>query len=87
MNFEKLKKIVPEEIALMGNLDPIKIFLQSAPDQVAEATRSLRESLKDAKNFILSSACDIPINAPLENIAVFMKAAREIDSQLPLSIK
>ncbi|MBA7518021.1 hypothetical protein ES705_10086 [subsurface metagenome] len=40
MNFKKLKKIIPKEIALIGNLDPVKIFLQSTPNEVAEATRS-----------------------------------------------
>jgi len=77
MDFKKLKKIVPEEIALIGNLDSVRVFLQSTPDEVAEATRSLRESMKDTKNFILSSGCDIPISTPLENIEAFMKAARE----------
>jgi len=77
MNFEKLKKIIPKEIALIGNLDPVKIFLHSTPDEVAEATRSLKESMKDTKNFIISSGCDIPLNTPLENIEAFMKAARE----------
>jgi len=77
MNFEELKKIIPKEIALIGNLDPVKIFLQSTTNEVAEATRSLRESMKDTKNFILSSDCDIPISTPLENIEAFMKAARE----------
>jgi len=76
INFEELKKIIPQEITLMGNLNPVKIFLQSTPDQVAEATKSLKESMKDTKNFILSSGCDIPVNTPLENIAAFMKAAR-----------
>jgi len=76
INFEELKKIIPQEITLMGNLNPVKIFLQSTPDQVAEATKSLKESMKDTKNFILSSGCDIPINTPLKNIAAFMKAAR-----------
>ncbi len=86
MNFKKLKKIIPKEIAIIGNLDPVKIFLQSTPNEVAESTRSLKENMKDTKNFILSSGCDIPLNTPLENIEAFMKAAREIDSQLPLSI-
>ena len=76
INFEELKKIIPQEITLMGNLNPVKIFLQSTPDQVAEATKSLKESMKDTKNFILSSGCDIPINTPLENIEAFMKVAR-----------
>jgi uroporphyrinogen decarboxylase len=76
INFEELKKIIPQEITLMGNLNPVKIFLQSTPDQVAEATKSLKESMKDTKNFILSSGCDLPLNTPLKNIEAFMKAAR-----------
>ena len=76
INFEELKKIIPQEITLMGNLNPVKIFLQSTPDEVAEATKSLKESMKDTDNFILSSGCDIPINTPLENIEAFMKVAR-----------
>ena len=77
MNFKKLKKIIPKEIALIGNLDPVKIFLQSTPDEVAESTRSLKDNMKDVDNFILSSGCDIPLDTPLENIEAFMKAARE----------
>jgi uroporphyrinogen decarboxylase len=76
INFEELKKIIPQEITLMGNLNPVKIFLQSTPDQIAEATKYLKESMEDVDNFVLSSGCDIPVNTPLENIAAFMKAAR-----------
>jgi len=76
MNFKKLKKIIPKEIALMGNLNPVKIFLQFTPDEVAESTRSLKDNMKDTDNFILSSGCDIPLNTPLENIEAFIKAAR-----------
>ena len=71
MNFKKIKKIVPEEIALIGNLDSVRVFLQSTPDEVAEATRSLKDNMKDTDNFILSSGCDIPIDTPLENIEDF----------------
>lgn len=77
MDFKKLKKIVPEEIEPIGNLDPVKVFLQSTPNGVVEATRSLKESMKGTNNFILSSDCDILIDTPLENIEAFMRAARE----------
>jgi uroporphyrinogen-III decarboxylase len=40
----------------------------------AEATKSLKESMKDTKNFILSSGCDLPLNILLKNIEAFMKA-------------
>jgi uroporphyrinogen-III decarboxylase len=42
-----------------------------------EGRISVRESMKDTKNFILSPGCDIHISIPLENIEAFMKAARE----------
>ena len=76
INFEELKKIIPQEITLMGNLNPVKIFLQSTPQEVARATENLKGIMKNSNNFILSSGCDIPLDAPLENIAAFMKAAR-----------
>jgi len=76
MNFKELKNIIPKEIVLIGNLDPVKVFLQSTPKEVAEATKILKESMKDVDNFILSSGCDIPLNTPLENIEAFMRAAR-----------
>jgi len=76
INFEELKKIIPQEITLMGNLNPVKIFLQSTPQEVARATENLKGIMKNSNNFILSSGCDIPLDAPLENIEAFMKAAR-----------
>ena len=42
-----------------------------------EGRISVRESMKDTKNFILSVGCDIPISTTLENIEAFIKAARE----------
>ena len=76
MNFKELKDTIPEEVILIGNLDPVKVFLQSTPQEVTRATKNLIETMKDANNFILSSGCDIPLNTPLENIEAFMKAAR-----------
>ncbi len=77
LDFKELRKIIPEKIAMIGNLDPVKVFFQSTPEEVIVATKYLKESMKGARNFVLSSGCDIPINTPLENIEAFMKAARE----------
>ena len=76
VNFKELKKTVPKEIALIGNLAPVDVFLRSTPEDVAKATKNLMEDMKDAENFILSSGCDIPMETPLENIEAFMKTAR-----------
>jgi uroporphyrinogen decarboxylase len=77
VNLKEASKIVPSNVALIGNLDPVRIFLQSTPEEVAEATRDLVEEMKGVKNFILSSGCDLPIGTPLENIEAFMEEGRK----------
>jgi uroporphyrinogen decarboxylase len=81
VNLKEASKVVSEEIILMGNLAPVKIFLQSTPDEVTEATMALLDETKDIKNFILSSGCDIPLETPLENIEAFMKAGRKFGAK------
>ena len=77
VNLKETSNIVSEDVILMGNLDPIKVFLQSNPEEIAKATRILLEEMKGIRNFILSSGCDLPINTPLENIEAFMFEARK----------
>lgn len=76
VDLKEASKVVPDNIALIGNLDPVKVFLQSTPEEVAEATRSLLEKMRGVKNFILSSGCDLPIDTPLENIDAFMREGK-----------
>lgn len=76
VDFKELKKQVPEDITLIGNLNPTKVFLQGSINKVKEATISLKKEMKDRKNFIISTGCDLPIDTPLENIDTFMKTAR-----------
>lgn len=75
--FNEIKSQVPEEIALIGNLNPTGVFLQGTTEEVREATLSLNKEMADRKNFIISSGCDLPVDTPLENIEIFMKTARE----------
>ncbi|MGB9877275.1 MAG: uroporphyrinogen decarboxylase family protein [bacterium] len=67
---------MPNNIALIGNLDPVNVFWRATPEVVERRTRELVERMMGVNNFILSSGCDIPIEAPLENISAFMRAGR-----------
>ena len=73
---EILPLIPPERLAL-GNVDPAGVFLSGTPRSVREATLSLLEKCAKYPNFILSSGCDIPPSAPLENIDAFFGAAAD----------
>ena len=86
VNFKELKNTIPKGISLMGNLDPVNIFLRATPEKVAAATTDLLEIMKDDENFILSSGCDIPLNSPFENIEAFMKTALEMQKRIILEV-
>lgn len=62
---------VPPDIILCGNLDPSEVFYGSTPEQVAAKTRALLDITKPYRNFVPSSGCDVPGNAPLENLEAF----------------
>ena len=37
LDFKELRKIIPEKIAMIGNLDPVEVFFQSTPLENIEA--------------------------------------------------
>ena len=67
---------IPEDVFLIGNIDPVKVFLQSNEEEVERETAKLLEKMKAVPNFILSSGCDIPLETPPENISAFFRAGR-----------
>ena len=71
---DSIKKI-PEDMLLIGNLDPVQVFLQGTPDSVKTDTAELMEKMKPYKNFVMASGCDLPLETPEENLAAFMDAA------------
>jgi len=77
VDLKEASRVVPGSIALIGNLDPVGVFLRSTPEEVAIATRNLLEKMRGVNNFILSSGCDLPIDTPLENIEAFMRVGRD----------
>ncbi|MCF7940025.1 MAG: uroporphyrinogen decarboxylase family protein [Spirochaetia bacterium] len=67
---------IPKDVALIGNLDPVRCFLSSTPQEVRQMVADLRQRLQGHDNVILSSGCDLPLATPEENVTAFMEAAR-----------
>lgn len=72
---------VPEHILVMGNLDPVGIFKQAAPEQVTAATNDLLEKTRGARNFVISSGCDLPPAVPEANLTAFFEAVEAYNKQ------
>ena len=76
VNFSSIKNEIPDDMVLIGNLDPTSIFLESNPEEIKTVTENFKNKMSDMDNFIISSGCDIPMESPLENINAFMESAR-----------
>jgi uroporphyrinogen decarboxylase len=67
---------VPSDVVLCGNLDPAGVFCQSSPDEVKAGVAALLAATAGHRNFVLSSGCDVPPNAPLANVDAFFAAMK-----------
>ena len=72
---------VPEDMMVMGNLDPVGVLQQATPEAVAAATTDLLEKTAGAKNFIISTGCDLPPAVPEANIKAFFDAVEAYNSR------
>ena len=71
VNFAQVAGRVPEDVVLMGNIDPVNVMRSGTPASVASATQELLDSVPNLKNFLPSNGCDLPPDTPIENITAF----------------
>ena len=77
IDLSQMLQLVPAQYPVFGNVNPAGEFRNGTPASIREATlRLLRQCAKHG-NFIVSSGCDIPPQAPLENIDAFFGAVEE----------
>jgi uroporphyrinogen decarboxylase len=62
------------DVVLCGNLDPAGVFCQLAAEEVTTRTTALLQATSAYSNYVISSGCDVPPNAPLANLDAFYTA-------------
>jgi uroporphyrinogen decarboxylase len=77
VDFPELAKECPDDVVLIGNTNPVLTVMQKSPEEIREAVLGLRCGMKDHKNFLLATGCDLPLETPLENVKAFVEAGRE----------
>lgn len=78
---------IPDDIVVMGNIDPSGIMLRGSEEQVENVSLALLKKMDAYDNFILSTGCDLPPDTPIENIKAFMNMsfAQEITHKFKVS--
>lgn len=72
----KAASLVPPDVVLIGNLDPLKVVMEGTPETVKDEALKLLADMRDVPNFILSSGCDLPPETPIANVAALIAAVR-----------
>jgi MtaA/CmuA family methyltransferase len=67
---------VPENVYLIGNVDPVDILELATNKEVAVTTSDIASVMGVRSNFALSSGCAPPTSAPISNIVEFVNAGR-----------
>lgn len=75
VDMKEAAKIVSDDIVLMGNLDPVRIFKNLTKEEVYQKAKDQLADMKEINNFVLSSGCDLPYETKIENIIAFCNAA------------
>ena len=69
------RRLLPETVALQGNLDPA-LLNQGTPDEVARETRRLLVEMRDRPGYIFNLGHGVPPGAKLECIAALVETVR-----------
>jgi len=77
INMADMVPLVPENIVVMGNVDPAGQFRNGTPESVKARTIEIMKACCKYPNFVISSGCDIPPMTPWENIGAFFDGIRE----------
>lgn len=75
MDLSEVAKIIPKDIAIIGNFDPIELAKMKS-EEVVKETRRLMDSMKSCSNYIPSFGCTSLNNTPIENLKVFCSTVR-----------
>ena len=70
--------IAGPDMALWGNLDPVRVLANGTPKIVGEASRAALAAVRQAghSRFVLSSGCTLAVGTPEDNIRALIAATR-----------
>jgi uroporphyrinogen decarboxylase len=75
-SLKKLMKVSNRKLVIIGNVD-ILLFKDGTKKQIEAATKRCIDAAAPYSGYVLSSACEIPPTAALENIDHFIKFAHD----------
>jgi len=77
VDLEFAKREIGGSVCIEGNVNPTRALFAGRPGDVERETRECITKAGQGGGFILSSGCEVPMNAPMENVRAMVLAARK----------
>lgn len=79
INMVEALKQVPEDVLVMGNVDPVNTFKFQTEQEVYDNVLDLLQRTSEWRNYILSTGCDVPPHVSPKNIEAFYRAVADFN--------
>ncbi|MEG0855883.1 MAG: uroporphyrinogen decarboxylase family protein [Terrisporobacter sp.] len=76
MDYREVMPKIPEDIVLIGNLDPIELLGRSTPDKIKEETIKLTKAMRKYNNFLCAFGCNCLNDSPVKNLQSAIQTGR-----------
>lgn len=76
MDLPKIAKIIPEDIVIIGNVDPIEVLGKMKPEEIKEETLQLIRDMRPYRNYLAAFGCNCLNDTPVENLKAVIEAGR-----------
>ena len=79
--------LVPRNVLLMGNVDPVGTLKEGTPEVVYARTADLLRKMAGYPNYVLSTGCDVPPGVSRENVRAFFQALEDYNRGVPSTVR
>lgn len=82
MDYKEVMKIMPENIVLLGNLDPLELLNRCNPEEIKKGTLKLLKDMKKYNNYLCAFGCNCMNDTKVENLQAAINTGRMSDEIL-----
>lgn len=76
MDLSEVIKLVPKEVVVIGNIDPLDVLARGTVEEVAKETINLVIKMRKYRNFLLAFGCTCLNNTPSNNLKAVTNIGR-----------
>lgn len=82
MDYKEVMKMMPENIVLLGNLDPLELLDRCNPEEIKKGTLKLLKEMKKYNNYLCAFGCNCMNDTKVENLQAAIHTGRISDEIL-----